>query len=127
APFASRGVQRMHGTLLPAAPGTEAEWLDGIAAGDRVRTLDEASGTDDVLADASDALRQPGAVVLVGERLAATPGGYSALLRAVAATGARLAWVPRRAGERGGVEAGTLPHLLPGGRPVADAAARVDV
>ncbi|MFH6691282.1 molybdopterin-dependent oxidoreductase, partial [Cellulosimicrobium funkei] len=91
APFASRGVQRMHGTLLPAAPGTEAEWLDGIAAGDRVRTLDEASGTDDVLADASDALRQPGAVVLVGERLAATPGGYSALLRAVATTGARLA------------------------------------
>ncbi|MBN0042430.1 NADH-quinone oxidoreductase subunit G [Cellulosimicrobium cellulans] len=126
APFASRGVQRMHGTLLPAAPGTEAEWLDGIAAGDQVRTLDEAEGTD-LLADVSDALRAPGAVILVGERLAATRGGYSALLRAVAATGARLAWVPRRAGERGGVEAGTLPNLLPGGRPVADAAARVDV
>jgi NADH-quinone oxidoreductase subunit G len=126
APFASRGVQRMHGTLLPAAPGTEAEWLDGIAAGDQVRTLDEAEGTD-LLAEVSDALRAPGAVVLVGERLAATRGGYSALLRAVTATGARLAWVPRRAGERGGVEAGTLPNLLPGGRPVADAAARVDV
>ncbi|WP_426311021.1 NADH-quinone oxidoreductase subunit G [Cellulosimicrobium sp. E-16] len=126
APFASRGVQRMHGTLLPAAPGTEAEWLDGIAAGDQVRTLDEAEGTD-LLAEVSDALRAPGAVILVGERLAATRGGYSALLRAVAATGARLAWVPRRAGERGGVEAGTLPNLLPGGRPVADAAARVDV
>ncbi|KLN33182.1 MULTISPECIES: NADH-quinone oxidoreductase subunit G [Cellulosimicrobium] len=126
APFASRGVQRMHGTLLPAAPGTEAEWLDGIAAGDQVRTLDEAEGID-LLAEVSDALRAPGAVILVGERLAATRGGYSALLRAVAATGARLAWVPRRAGERGGVEAGTLPNLLPGGRPVADAAARVDV
>ncbi|MFF2269948.1 NADH-quinone oxidoreductase subunit G [Cellulosimicrobium cellulans] len=126
APFASRGVQRMQGTLLPAAPGTEAEWLDGIAAGDQVRTLDEAEGTD-LLAEVSDALRAPGAVILVGERLAATRGGYSALLRAVAATGARLAWVPRRAGERGGVEAGTLPNLLPGGRPVADAAARVDV
>src|SRR5690606_24807537 len=70
APFASRGLERLHGTLLPAAPGTEAEWLDGIAAGDRERTLDEASGTD-VLADASDALRSPGAVLLVGERLAA--------------------------------------------------------
>jgi NADH-quinone oxidoreductase subunit G len=35
--------------------------------------------------------------------------------------------VPRRAGERGAVEAGALPALLPGGRPVADAAARVDV
>ena len=43
------------------------------------------------------------------------------------ATGARLAWVPRRAGERGAVEAGALPGLLPGGRPVADAGARVDV
>ncbi|MGN6240135.1 MAG: NADH-quinone oxidoreductase subunit G [Cellulosimicrobium cellulans] len=126
APFATRGVQRVHGTLLPAAPGTESEWLDGIAAGDQVRTLDEAEGTD-LLAEVSDALRVPGAVILVGERLAATRGGYSALLRAVAATGARLAWVPRRAGERGGVEAGTLPNLLPGGRPVADAAARVDV
>ncbi len=37
-----------------------------------------------------------------------------------------LAWVPRRAGDRGAVETGCLPTLLPGGRPVADAAARVD-
>jgi NADH-quinone oxidoreductase subunit G len=35
--------------------------------------------------------------------------------------------VPRRAGERGAVEAGALPTLLPGGRSVADAAARADV
>jgi NADH-quinone oxidoreductase subunit G len=42
-------------------------------------------------------------------------------------TGARLAWIPRRAGDRGAIEAGCLPGLLPGGRPVADAAARVDV
>jgi NADH-quinone oxidoreductase subunit G len=32
--------------------------------------------------------------------------------------------VPRRAGDRGAVDAGCLPNLLPGGRPVADAAAR---
>jgi NADH-quinone oxidoreductase subunit G len=38
-----------------------------------------------------------------------------------------VAWVPRRSGERGAVEAGALPGLLPGGRPVSDAAARVDV
>jgi NADH-quinone oxidoreductase subunit G len=43
------------------------------------------------------------------------------------ASGARLAWVPRRAGERGAVDAGCLPNLLPGGRPVGDAAARVDL
>ena len=34
--------------------------------------------------------------------------------------------MPRRAGDRGAVETGCLPNLLPGGRPVADAAARVD-
>ena len=34
---------------------------------------------------------------------------------------------PRRAGERGALEAGALPTLLPGGRPVADAAARAEV
>ncbi|GII98781.1 NADH dehydrogenase subunit G [Sediminihabitans luteus] len=120
APYATRGLQRMHGTLLPAAPGTEAEWLDGIAGSG---TLD----TPDVVDEATEALSRPGAVVLVGERLAGVPGGYSAVLRLAGRTGARVAWVPRRAGERGGVEVGTLPGLLPGGRPVADAAARVDV
>ena len=43
------------------------------------------------------------------------------------ATGAKLAWVPRRAGDRGAVDAGCLPNLLPGGRPVADAAARAEL
>jgi NADH-quinone oxidoreductase subunit G len=66
-------------------------------------------------------------VVLVGEGLAAVPGALSAVVALVAASGARLAWVPRRAGERGALGAGALPNLLPGGRPVADAAARVDV
>ena len=55
------------------------------------------------------------------------PGALSAVAGSPSATGARLAWVPRRAGERGAVEAGALPGLLPGGRPVADAAARADV
>jgi NADH-quinone oxidoreductase subunit G len=35
--------------------------------------------------------------------------------------------VPRRAGERGAVEAGALPGLLPIGRPVTDQAARTEV
>jgi NADH-quinone oxidoreductase subunit G len=46
---------------------------------------------------AVEALRSPGAVVLAGERLAEVPGAFSALALA-RATGARLAWVPRRAG-----------------------------
>ena len=65
-------------------------------------------------------------VVLVGERLATVPGGLTAAASLAQKTGARLAWVPRRAGDRGAIEAGCLPTLLPGGRPVADAAARVD-
>ena len=69
-------------------------------------------------------LTQPGAIILVGERLATSPGALSAASRLAAATGARLGWVPRRAGDRGALEAGALPNLLPGGRPVADASAR---
>jgi NADH-quinone oxidoreductase subunit G len=55
------------------------------------------------------------------------PGALSAALELSAATGAKLAWVPRRAGERGALETGCLPGLLPGGRPVSDPAARVDI
>ena len=39
----------------------------------------------------------------------------------------RLAWVPRRAGERGALDAGAIGTLLPGGRPLADPAARAEV
>ncbi len=46
------------------------------------------------------------------------PGGLSAAAALAARTGARLAWVPRRAGDRGALDAGCLPNLLPGGRPV---------
>ncbi|HYQ75922.1 NADH-quinone oxidoreductase subunit G [Cellulomonas sp.] len=113
APLASRGLERLDGTLLRAAPGTEPEVLDAIGSGD--------------LADLGAALGGAGALILVGERLAAVPGALSAVLRLSGRTGARVAWIPRRAGERGGVEAGALPTLLPGGRPVVDAAARVDV
>ena len=42
-------------------------------------------------------------------------------------TGAALAWIPRRAGERGALDAGALAGLLPGGRPLADTKARAEV
>jgi NADH-quinone oxidoreductase subunit G len=117
ATHASRGLAKLGGRLLPAAPGTEAEWLEALAEGD---PLDGDAGR------AAEALRQPGAAVLVGERLAAVPGALSAAVRLSRATGARLAWIPRRAGERGAVEAGALPGLLPGGRPVTDQDARAE-
>ncbi|MBM6404929.1 NADH-quinone oxidoreductase subunit G [Phycicoccus sp. CSK15P-2] len=113
---ATRGLAKMGGTLIPTAPGTEPEILRALAAG---------SGTDTVEA-AAEALRD-GGVVLVGERLASVPGALSAALALAESTGARLAWVPRRAGERGALEAGALPTLLPGGRPVAEAEARSQV
>ncbi|CAN5288093.1 NADH-quinone oxidoreductase subunit G [soil metagenome] len=108
APFASRGLRKMGGTLIRTAPRGEVAALQALANDGEV-ALDG------------------GGIVLAGERLAAVPGALSALGDLVATTGARLAWVPRRAGDRGAVEAGCLPALLPGGRPVADPAARVDI
>ncbi len=66
-------------------------------------------------------------MILVGERLAQVPGAFAAAARLAVASGARLAWVPRRAGERGAVEAGALPGLLPIGRSVTNPAARAEV
>ncbi|CAN2175183.1 NuoG NADH dehydrogenase/NADH,ubiquinone oxidoreductase 75 kD subunit (chain G) [Candidatus Nanopelagicaceae bacterium] len=66
-------------------------------------------------------------VILVGERAAESAGALSAVAALADSTGAKLAWIPRRAGERGAIEAGAIGNLLPGGRPVTDAAARVDI
>ncbi|MDT9690598.1 NADH-quinone oxidoreductase subunit G [Streptomyces sp. P9(2023)] len=118
AAFATRGLQKAGGTLLPAAPGTETEWLDALTS----RT-----GLDEAGMRAAEALRQDGAVLVVGERLAAVPGGLSAAVRTATATGAKLVWIPRRAGERGALEAGAIPTLLPGGRPATDPRAREEV
>ena len=104
APFASRGSTKLNARVIPTTPGGEAAALDALA-------------TDALLT-------HPGAIILVGERLATSPGALSAAARLADATGASLAWIPRRAGERGALDAGCLPNLLPGGRPVTDPAAR---
>ncbi|MEU9899320.1 NADH-quinone oxidoreductase subunit G [Streptomyces phaeochromogenes] len=118
ATHATRGLDKAGGTLLPAAPGTETEWLDALASG---------AGLEGDGAKAAEALRTEGAVIVVGERLAAVAGGLTAAVRASTATGAQLVWIPRRAGERGAIEAGALPSLLPGGRPATDPRARDEV
>jgi NADH-quinone oxidoreductase subunit G len=105
APYRSRGYEKLGATLVPCVPGAEASVLPGLA----------------------DVLGQPGAVLIVGERLATVPGGLSAAAALAERTGARLAWVPRRAGERGALEAGCLPTLLPGGRQVAEPRARAEM
>ncbi len=102
AAFATTGTEKLNATLVATAPGGEAEALAGLELA-------------------------PGNVILVGERAALAAGALAAAADLADASGAKLAWVPRRAGDRGAVEAGCLPGLLPGGRPLADAAARVDV
>jgi NADH-quinone oxidoreductase subunit G len=94
--------------LIPAVPGAEAAVLADLPA----HVVEALTG---------------GGVVLVGERAAEVPGLYSAVAALAARTGAAVGWVPRRAGERGALEAGAAPTLLPGGRLVADAAARAEV
>jgi NADH-quinone oxidoreductase subunit G len=106
APFLSNGARKIGATLIATVPGSEAMTVASLGS--------------DVSLDARS-------VILVGERAAMTSGTLTAALRLARRTGARLAWIPRRAGDRGAVEAGCLPNLLPGGRLVSDPAARVDV
>lgn len=102
ASHATRGLRKMSGELVQTVPGQEPAALAAL----------ELDGD---------------AILLAGERLASVPGGFSALVAAADRAGARIAWVPRRAGERGAVEAGCLPDLLPGGRPLDDVEARTDL
>jgi NADH-quinone oxidoreductase subunit G len=121
APFASGGLAKMSGVLLATVPGGEADALSRLAGATGGKKLDEE------WAAAADALAADGAVILAGERLAEVPTALSAVAALADATGARLAWVPRRAGERGAIDAGALPGLLPLGRPVWDPQARAEV
>ncbi|ABP56489.1 NADH-quinone oxidoreductase subunit G [Salinispora tropica] len=108
APFATRGLEKLGAKLARVVPGEEASVLAEHAT-------------------VTEALSQPGAVLLVGERLGTNPGGLSAAAEVARRTGAKLAWVPRRAGDRGAVDAGCLPNLLPGGRLVTEPAARAEL
>ena len=103
APFASRGSEKLNAKLIKCAAGNEASVIPSV------------SGITSK------------SVILVGERLAEAVGGLSAAAALAHSSGAKLAWIPRRAGERGALEAGAIGNLLPGGRPVSDAKARVDI
>ncbi len=98
----SIGVEKLKGDFVKIAPGQEAA----------------------VIATQSLTAKS---IILVGERAAESAGSLSAVAALAQSTGAKIAWIPRRAGERGALEAGAIGNLLPGGRPVSDAAARVDI
>ena len=98
----SIGVEKLKAEFIKVAPGAEVAALSALSLTSK-------------------------SVLLVGERAAETAGLLSAVSVLAEKSGAKLAWIPRRAGERGALEAGAIGTLLPGGRPVADAAARVDI
>ncbi len=102
----SEGSRKMNATLIGAVPGREAETLRNLPA-------EWAPDAD--------------TVILVGERAAYSAGTLATVAALADQTGAGLAWIPRRSGEIGAIEAGCLPTLLPGGRQVGDAVARVDL
>ncbi len=103
APFASAGVIKLGAELITCLPTDEQGALDRMTE------------------------VEPGAVVLVGERLAESPGGFAAVSHFAERTGAEIAWIPRRAGDRGALDMGALPGLLPGGRSISDDAARTEL
>ena len=111
-PVRTRGTDKMRARWLPCRPGDEASGLAGLSQADPGLVAQ---------------LSTPGAVILVGERLAGVPGALSAAAALSASTGARLGWVPRRAGERGALDVGALAGLLRGGRPVDNPQARAEV
>ncbi len=98
----SIGVEKLKGEFVKVAPGQEAGAI------------------------ASQSLSAK-SIILVGERAGESAGVLSAVAALADASSAKIAWIPRRAGERGALEAGAIGNLLPGGRPVTDAAARVDI
>jgi NADH-quinone oxidoreductase subunit G len=102
APYLTRGLEKINAEVVATKPGDEAKVLCGLKIAQN-------------------------SIILVGERAAATEGTLSAVIEVAEKTNSKLSWIPRRAGERGAVEVGALPNLLPGGRPVTETSARSEV
>ena len=101
-PWNTRGFKKLQAKYIGVAPGAQASAIAQLALTNQ-------------------------SVIVVGERLSESAGAISAVVEIAQKSGAKIAWVPRRAGERGALEAGAIGNLLPGGRPLHDPAARVDV
>ena len=102
-PFTSRGSEKLNATVIKFAPGAEVSAINSISG------LTAKS------------------VILIGERLAESAGALSAAVELANKSGAKIGYVPRRAGDTGAIAVGAIPNLLPGYRLVSDATARVDV
>ena len=98
----SVGVEKLKAEFVKVAPGQEAAAINAQKLTDK-------------------------SVILVGERASESAGVFTAVAALAQSSGAKLAWIPRRAGERGAVQAGAIGNLLPGGRPVTDSVARQEI
>ncbi|MGH2785913.1 MAG: NADH-quinone oxidoreductase subunit G [Actinomycetota bacterium] len=116
--LAARGLAAVDEGLRAAATGPNATTL-----------LDQSRASAGDIGSLADALAAagPDAVVVCGDRLAQSPGALAAAWNISLSLGTRFVWLPRRAGARGGLDAGLHPRLLPGGRRVDDATARAEV
>jgi len=72
APLASRGLEKLGGTLITASPGTEAKVLQTL-----VDSAGSGNGASGDIAAARAGLDAEGALILVGERLGSVPGALS--------------------------------------------------
>jgi len=98
----SIGIEKLKAEFVKVAPGQEAKAISSQNLTDK-------------------------SVILVGERASESAGVLTAVAALAQSSGAKLAWIPRRAGERGAIQAGAIGNLLPGGRPVTDSAARQEI
>src|SRR4051812_46319674 len=86
APFASPGSAKLSARLLAAVPGAEPQVVGAL--------VERSADLDDAGTLAAEALRTPGAVILVCERLSTAPGGLASVAKLSSVTDAQLASAP---------------------------------
>lgn len=98
----SIAMDKLKANFIKVAPGSEAAALADIALTAK-------------------------SIILVGERAGESAGLLTAALSLANKTGAKIAWIPTSCWRTRCAKAGAIGSLLPGGRPVIDSAARVDI
>jgi NADH-quinone oxidoreductase subunit G len=107
--------------VVPTVPGGEADALAALARGEG----EDAGGR--LLTEPPEPPAPAGPVVVLAGWRAAASGALGAAARLADDLGGAFAWVPRRAGDRGALDSGARPDLLPGGRLVSDDSARAEL
>jgi NADH-quinone oxidoreductase subunit G len=109
----TKGLKKLDSQNILVRPGDETKLIKDA-------TAQWSNNPDKLVEKLHGQISKPDSIILVGERAASVAGLLSALLELAKGTGAKLAWIPRRAGERAAIEVGLLPDLLPGGRLISN-------